>query len=226
MSTGRIKDLLNSKQLALSGVAFNFSGGILLEKLSRGRRPRDYDRIDRCRMMIRCISIFCFLFLSTCAFAEGDVHDLKDFQYWENGKIKQCTIYDASNGKLKSIAFCRHDGTADKIERYDINGNKIEEALYDQSGKLKTGVDGWAAIRWRYDASTLRSQIAYNEYGKPIERKIYSESGKLIVRQYREGLDDVVPYEAASMALMLGGGNLKYPDQNVSVKDSVPTIKE
>ncbi len=188
MSTERIKDLLNSKQLALSGVVF--------------------------------------LFLAGYAFAEGDVQDLKDFQYWENGKVKQCAVYDASNGKLKSIAFCRHDGTVEKMQRCDTNGNKIEEALYDQGGKLKAGVDGWAAMRWRYDTSTLRSQIAYNEYGKPIERKIYSESGKLIVRQYRESLDDVVPYEAASMALMLGGGNLKYPDQNAKVKDSIPTIKE
>lgn len=167
-----------------------------------------------------------FLFLAGYAFAEGDVHDLKDFQYWENGKIKQCTVYDASNGKLKSIAFCRHDGTVEKIERYDTNGNKIEEALYDQSGKLKAGVDGWAAMRWRYGETILRSQIAYNEHGKPIEKKIYGESGKLLLRQYREGLDDIAPYEAASMALMLGGGNLKYPDQGVKVKDSMPTINE
>ena len=161
------------------------------------------------------------LLLGTFAFAEGEVQDLKDFQYWDNGKVKQCSVYDAASGKLKSIAFCRHDGTVEKLERFDPNGHKTEEALFDQNSKLKPGLDGWAAMRWWYDEEgVMRSQISYNEFGKAIERKQYSAGGNLVLRQYKENLDDVAPYEAASMYLMLGGANMKYKDANERLDDA------
>lgn len=158
---------------------------------------------------------FCLILMPIRVSAEGDVHDLKDFQYWENGKVKQCSVYDAVSGKLKSIAFGRHDGTVEKLERFGPDGHKTEEAIFDQNGKLKPGLDAWAAMRWWYDESgVMRSQISYNEFGKAIERKQYSDGGKLVLRQYKENLDDIAPYEAASMYMMLGGANLKYRDAN------------
>jgi len=170
--------------------------------------------------------MICGLFLTDSAYAEGEVKNLKDFQYWDSGKVKQCSVYDSSTGRLKAIAFCRHyDGTVDKIERYDTKGRKIEESLYDENGHLKKGIDGWAARRWRYDEYTLRTQISYGENGRAFEKKFYSEGGRLIFRQYREGLDDEVPYEAANMAMMLGSGNFKFPDEDMKVNDPMPIVE-
>jgi len=176
--------------------------------------------------VMRKIGIASLLYLITIsgqAFAEGEVKGLNDFVYWENGMVKQCTKYD-QNGRLMAKAFCRHNGTAEKMERYDIYGNKVEEALYDEKGKLKAGIDGWAAMRWRYDGSQLESQVSYDEDGLPIERKHYGESGKLILRQYRQSLDDLAPYEAANMMMMLGGSNVKYYDPYVARDDSAPVV--
>ena len=36
-------------------------------------------------------------------------------RYWENGKVRQCTMYD-TNGRLKAMAYCRHDGSVEKID--------------------------------------------------------------------------------------------------------------
>jgi hypothetical protein len=159
------------------------------------------------------------------AFAEGEVSSLKEFEYWDNGKIRQCTMYD-TKGHLKAKAFCRYDGTVEKVERFDFDGNKIEEVFYDGKGRLRIGLDGWAAMRWWYEDSHLKSQVSYDELGKPVERKQYSDSGRLIWRQYKEALDDLVPYEAASMATMLGGRNVRYFGASTKVNDGVPAIKE
>jgi len=140
---------------------------------------------------------------------EGDIGSLKQFDYWENGKVRQCTMYD-TNGRLKATAYCRHDGSVEKVEKFDNYGNKAEEALYDQKGALKTGIDGWAAMRWWYDGSHLVSQISYDEDGIPLERKQYGESGKLVFRQFRDELTDAKPYEGALMAMLLGGQNVPY----------------
>ena len=139
---------------------------------------------------------------------------LKQYQYWDNGNVKQCDIYD-TEGRLQARAFCRNDGTVEKIEKYDEYGKEVEEALYDQNGKLKAGLDGWAAMRWFYRDGRLASQISYTEYGRPIERKQYSESGKLVLRQYVDD-DSVPPYEEANMYLLLGGNNVKYYDPTKS----------
>lgn len=152
------------------------------------------------------LSYFAF---SRLCMGEGDVGSLKQFDYWENGKVRQCTMYD-TNGRLKAMAYCRHDGSVEKIEKFDNYGNKTEEALYDQKGVLKTGIDGWAAMRWWYDGSHLVSQISYDEDGIPLERKQYGESGKLVFRQFRDELTDAKPYEGAQMHMMLGGQNVPY----------------
>lgn len=149
-----------------------------------------------------------FLLYASRVFCEGDIENLKQLEYWENGKVRQCTVYDV-DGRLTSKTYCRNDGTVEKMEKFDPYGNKTEEALYDQRGNLKAGIDGWAAMRWWYEDAHLISQIAYDEDGIPIERKQYGEGGKLILRQYRDELD-MNPYEGAQMHMLLGGRNIPY----------------
>ena len=150
-------------------------------------------------------------FLLSVSFAatssgEGEVKSLRQYEHWDNGTIRSCTLFD-TNGVLKAKSFCRNDGTVEKVEKYDPAGKKIEEAFYDEKGKLRTGIDGWAAMRWWYDGSHLESQISYDESGTPMERRVYSESGRLMFRQYRHDID-FNPYEAASMAALLGPQNV------------------
>lgn len=172
------------------------------------------DLPERKRFLLRAvIFLFCAVFLTAYARAEGDVEALNDFEYWDNGKVKSCTMYD-SRGRLKARASCRDDGTIEKIEKYDASANRIEEALYDQKGKLKTGIDGWAAKRWWYEDSQLVSQITYDEEGHPMERRYYSESGRLVLRQYRDS-ENIDPYEGAAMAILLGNRNISYRDPRV-----------
>ncbi|MDP2912829.1 MAG: hypothetical protein Q8N91_02345 [Candidatus Omnitrophota bacterium] len=156
------------------------------------------------------VFLFCLLPVSIYAYAEGEIESLRSYTYWENGNVKECGVYDV-NGYLRAKAYYRYDGNAEKIEKYDLLGNKIEQAFYDEKGKLKTGIDGWAATRWNYDGSRLVSQTMYDENGRPLERKLYSESGRLILRQYREDLS-LDTYEALNMALLLGKQNIAYRD--------------
>ena len=144
-------------------------------------------------------------FTVNCA-AEGEVKSLRQYEHWDNGTIRSCTLFD-TNGVLKAKSFCRNDGTVEKVEKYDPSGKKIEEAFYDEKGKLRTGIDGWAAMRWWYGGSHLESQISYDESGTPMERRVYSESGRLMFRQYRHDID-FNPYEAANMAALLGPQNV------------------
>ena len=151
------------------------------------------------------IFFFSIIFVAKGA-CEGEIKSLRQFEHWDNGTMKLCTLFD-TNGVLKAKAYCRHDGTVEKVEKFDPAGNKIEESFYDEKGKLKIGIDGWAAMRWWYDGSRLESQISYDETGIPMERRVYSESGRLAFRQYRHDID-FNPYEAANMAALLGPQNV------------------
>ncbi|MDD5496558.1 MAG: hypothetical protein PHP46_05610 [Candidatus Omnitrophica bacterium] len=152
------------------------------------------------------------------AYSNGNVKDLKLFEYWDSGAVRKCSVYDV-NGYLKAKAYCRQDGTVEKLERYDRHGNKTEVAFYDEKGMLKSGIDGWAATKWYYEGYTLMAEIAYDEDGRPIERKYYTEGGKLMYRQYRDD-DRFNPYESAAMAMMLGGRNVAYNDTSPRPADS------
>jgi len=152
------------------------------------------------------ITAILVLFFAPACMGEGEVKDLKQFDFWDNHKVRMCSIYDVT-GYLKSKVYCRHDGTVEKVERFDRYGNRIEEAFYDQKGRLKRGVDGWAATRWWYGDSHLQYQVSYDEDGVPTEKKYYSDSGRLVLRQYRDDVD-FDPYEAASMAMLLGPQNI------------------
>ena len=151
------------------------------------------------------IFLFSISLIANC-FGEGEIKSLRQYEHWNNGTMKSCTLFD-TNGVLKARSFCRSDGTVEKVEKYDPSGNKLEEAFYDEKGKLKTGIDGWAAMRWWYSGSHLDSQISYDEAGMPMERRVYGESGRLMFRQYRHDID-FNPYESANMAALLGPQNV------------------
>lgn len=158
------------------------------------------------------VAILMLFFLPLSCWAEGEVQGLLDYEYWENGNIRTCTTYDAS-GRLKTKSYYLPDNTVEKVEKFDDLGNTIEEALYDGNGELRRGIDGWAAMRWWYDGSQVVSQIAYDEYGKPIERKRYSPSGKLVFRQFMIDDRDLNPYEEANMYILLGNQNIAYAER-------------
>ena len=167
--------------------------------------------------------IFCIALSSQLVFAEGEVKGLKKIEYWNTGKVKQCDVYDV-NGYLRAKVYCRGDGTIEKIERFNMIGKRVEEALYDGRGKLKTGIDGWAAIRWIYSGPMLLYEIAYDETGKPMEMKMYSESGKLIARRYRDDVN-FDPYEQASMYMMLGGQSAAFYDTTIREEDETDILE-
>lgn len=157
------------------------------------------------------------IFIASNAYTDGEVKSLKKFVFWPTGKIRQCDVYDV-NGYLQATVFCRGDGTIEKIERFNMLGKKTEEALYDGRGKLKTGIDGWAAIRWIYSGPTLIYEVAYDETGKMMEMKMYSESGRLIARRYRDDVN-FDPYEQASMYMLTGGQSAAFYDTTIRRED-------
>jgi hypothetical protein len=158
--------------------------------------------------------VYCPVLFSRIAMAEG-IESLKQYEFWDNGKMKGCIVY-SPEGFMAIKAYCRNDGTVEKIERFDAGGNRIEEVFYDDKGRLRTGIDGWAAMRWWYEDSRIISQITYDESGRPVEKRAFSESGRLVFRQYRDD-ENLNPYVEASMAMLLGMGN-----RNVGYYDPDP----
>ena len=139
---------------------------------------------------------------------EGEVMGLKDYEYWSDGNVRSCKVYDA-RGKLKIKSFCRNDGTVERIEKYDEDGNKVQEGHFDQRGKLKTSLDGWAIMRYEYDdEGRMRAEVSFDELGRPIESRLYSPGGRMVYRQVRDS-EKLNPYEEAQMAMYLGGANVK-----------------
>jgi hypothetical protein len=157
--------------------------------------------------MIICLARF-------SAYGEGTIDALKEYEYWPDGKVRGCKILD-KNGKLRVRSFNRPDGSVEKIDKYDTSGNKVQEGRFDPKGKLTAGLDGWAVMKWEYDGdSRVRSEISFDELGRPLERRLYSPGGKMIMRQVRDS-DRLDPYEEAQMAMFLGGMNMKMrnPDE-------------
>jgi hypothetical protein len=68
-------------------------------------------------------------------------------------------------------------------------------------------------MRWRYNEDRLVAQISYDEYGKPIDKRYYSESGRLIGRQFVDS-ENLNPYEEANMYILLGVNNIRYEDKS------------
>lgn len=161
----------------------------------------------------------------TGAYADGVISNLKAYEYRANGKPWRCTVTDAMTGKLKGKIYYAGDGAIEKVERFDADANKIETAYYDAKGMLKIGPDGWAAVRWWYQNSTVRLEISYDERGHPIERLFYSESGRLLGRHYRND-DRVNPNINAAMFSRLGPNNIAYYDPKESYDETTRLVKD
>jgi len=146
-----------------------------------------------------------FALISTFVSAEGNITSLRDYKYWDDGKTRGCDIYDP-DGHLRARSYNRRGGTVEKIEKFDLNGNKIEAVLYDEKGRLTTGIDGWAAKRWWYEDSRMVCEMSYDAEGKPISKRQYSEGGNLIAAQFASDAN-IDPYEEANMRLILLGIN-------------------
>ncbi|MBN2453629.1 MAG: hypothetical protein JXB40_05140 [Candidatus Omnitrophica bacterium] len=118
-----------------------------------------------------------------------------EYDYWEGTRtIRVCRKYD-SEGRLRQKIFYWGDGsTLQQDQKFDANGNKVEEVHYNASGALQANVDGWAAMRARYNDDKPVLESFYGDDGHIMERKIYSRSGKLIARQMM-GDKDFDPYE-------------------------------
>jgi hypothetical protein len=159
----------------------------------------------------------CAVITTGNAYGDGEVKSLKKFSFWPSGKVRQCDVFDV-NGYMQASVYCRSDGTIEKINRFNMLGKKTEEAFYDGRGKLKTGIDGWAALRWIYSGPTLLYEVAYDETGKMMEIKMYSESGRLMARRYRDDVN-FSPYEQASMYMLLGGQSAAFYDTTIRRED-------
>ena len=134
---------------------------------------------DKCSAV--CIGV---LGLLLCAFTEsGEQNKVAERDYWPNGNIKVVRKLDA-NGKIIAKGLCRADGTIEKLERYDKDGNKVEESYYDEDEDLKEGVDGWAARRRWYQDGVMREERFYAVDGRIMERRQYSQSGMLLRKQF------------------------------------------
>ena len=133
--------------------------------------------------------------------------------YWDNKKVRERIEYD-NQDNVVSKTFFREDGSLEKFEKYDTDGNQTEESYYGDGGKLcGNPVDYWAAIKRTYQNGNLTSDTTYSATGQMIERRIYDGSGDLVDRQY-VGDDAANPDEEYTPPLELSGRTDQFYDSN------------
>lgn len=122
-------------------------------------------------------------------------------EYFDDGKVRTRSILDAGHALRGRITYY-HDGKVRKEERFDRAGNKLEEANFDEQGKLEDNFDGWAAKRWLYKDGVMRAESIYGEDGRLTERKIYNDVGDMVGRQYvGDGtMDDTEEFNRGSVS--------------------------
>ena len=54
------------------------------------------------------VALLCFSFTPSDGLCEGNIDALKEYEYWADGKIRGCKVYD-SNGRIRTRSFCRPD---------------------------------------------------------------------------------------------------------------------
>ena len=145
----------------------------------------------RCRFT--AIMLVVFAFISVCT----------------PGETKEQKRYD-SRGNLREINYYRDDGTLEHQKKYDSYNHLIAESYYDGNGKLKTGVDGWAAITWKYIDGKVAEESYYGADGRLTERKQYNDSGDLVRKKYVG--DNIDPNEEYSPSPTLAGETESFYD--------------
>lgn len=130
----------------------------------------------------------------------GQNAEVTEVTRWDNGAIKETVVSDPDLG-LTIRNFYDQQGALERVEKYDIRGNKVEISLYDAIGNLREGIDGWAAKRWRYIDGKIFQETTYGTDGKPKDRRTFNEYGKLVARQYMTDgdgdPDDIIRKEPA-----------------------------
>ena len=160
-----------------------------------------------CASAVLSILLICALF-SGSAVSVSVGYD--EFDYWEGGKaVRACRRYD-SEGRLRHKIFYWKDGVAlQQEEKYDLEGNMVEKVHYNSDGKMQMNIDGWAAMRASYKDKKPRIESFYGEDSKLVARKIYNESGRMVVRQM-VGDKDFDPYEQFEAQPIMGERVLYY----------------
>ena len=143
--------------------------------------------------------------LTTLSFAESKS------EYWDNGKIRITDKYN-SEGEVTGKTYYDHDGDKERQEKYNDRGKKVSLAYFNKQGKLKTGIDGWAGMQWKYSDGKMIGEGYYGSDGKLQEYKKYNEEGDLIDKKYFGGVDPV-PSEEYEPIPDLAGENIEYYDK-------------
>ena len=107
-------------------------------------------------------------------------------EYWDNGKIRVSTEYNDA-GEMTEQTSYDHDGDKEKQVKFDSAGRKISLANYDKEGRLKTGIDGWACMMWKYEDGNMIGEGYYGQDGKLLEYKRYNAEGDLVDKKYFGG---------------------------------------
>lgn len=147
------------------------------------------------------------IFIADCA-VSGEFTD-KSAVYWDNGNIREEREFDLE-GRPVLVSYYRYDGTLEKKEKYDKYGHRIMVVNYEREGKVRANADGWAAIVSIYKDKNLFVETYYGEDCRIKERKIYSESGKLLERQYRT--DEKIDTEEKFEPGLIGVPQKEYSD--------------
>ncbi len=117
------------------------------------------------------------------------------------------------NGNLKAVQEYREDGSLEKETEYDQNGEKVVEAYYSSNGSLRTGMDGWAAMRWKYKDGSIMAGGYYGSNGRLTEYKEYNSQGDLVNKEYF-GSDDLNAAEEYNSVPTIEGETISYYDKD------------
>lgn len=158
-------------------------------------------------------SIF-ILFLSVvifwCSPAVYDCSAETENQYFENGNISVSRVLNAM-GDVVQEKYHRNDGSLEQGIKYDDDHHKIAEAYYDNNGRLRTGADGWAAMKWKYDGGNMVGEGYYGSNGRLTEYKKYNSEGDLVYKKY-VGSGNIDPAEEYNPVPPLAGETISYYD--------------
>lgn len=138
------------------------------------------------------------------AYMEEDRESLShERSYWETGGIRKDMAYD-ENGVLRMESYYREDNeTLEHIKKYDADGHVTGIAYFSSQGRLSQSSDGWAAVKFEYKNGKLATSSYYRGDGRMYERKVYSDGGTLMAKQYIGDDKDIDPDEEYNPGLVL-----------------------
>ena len=144
--------------------------------------------------------ILSVMIASPCRGFAAQSSEVTEVSRWDSGAIKETVVSDPEYN-ITTRNFYEQGGSLERVEKYDVLGNRIEISLYDANGNLREGIDGWAAKRWKYIDGKVFQETHYGTDGKPKKRRTFNEYGKLVARQYMSDgdgePDDIIRKEPA-----------------------------